>query len=211
MARHWARDNTDPRMEYEGVFLGGELGPMGHSATVTRRDADFPGRSDAMAMAYHFGKALAERAMTAAADMKTVQKNSNTMLDASGRIYGMYGGLEGMAAANAHGTSEIVGNIEFLESSAAALANLFSFDTNSVTQPTYEGEFKGFSLTHGTLGKFMDVDANGKITLYDAEGEAWSAEDYSAARVDGGIPQLHNDLIRQADDRALRASWGVRS
>lgn len=96
-----------------------------------------------------------------------------------------------------------------MESMAASLANMFSFDSISVTEPAYDGSFQGFSITHGTLGKIMDVDANGKFTLYDAQGTAWTAEDYDAARVEGGIPQLHNDLIRQADHRALRASWGI--
>ncbi|WP_147278888.1 hypothetical protein [Paracoccus versutus] len=210
MARLWARSDTDPRMRYEGVFLPAEMGPMGHSATATKRDADFPARSDAMAMAYHFGKALAERAKTAVADMALVRKNSDTMLDPSGRIYGMEGGFAGLESANAHGTSEIVGNINFLESRAASLANLFSFDTTSVTRPVYDGSFQGFSITHGTLGKIMDVSADGTLTLYDAEGTAYSAEEYNAANIDGGIPQLHNDLIRQADDRAALASRGVR-
>lgn len=79
-----------------------------------------------------------------------------------------------------------------------------------MTQPAYDGSFQGFSITHGTLGKIMDVSADGTLTLYDAEGTAYSAEEYNAANIDGGIPQLHNDLIRQADDRAALASRGVR-
>lgn len=208
MARLWAEYNTDPRMKYEGRFIPAQSGPMGHSAP--KRDADFPARSDAMAMAYHFGKALAGLAPVVVTDMAMVRKNSDTMLDASGRIHGMEGGFDASANATAHGTDQIVLNILSFERNAASLANLFSFDSTSVTRPAYDGSFQGFSITHGTLGKIMDVSADGTLTLYDAEGTAYSAEEYNAANIDGGIPQLHNDLIRQADDRAALASRGVR-
>ena len=45
----------------------------------------------------------------------------------------------------------------------------------------------------------MDVSAEGEITLYGSDGTAYSADEYNAANVDGGIPQLHNDMIRKAD------------
>ncbi|OWJ98731.1 hypothetical protein CDV54_01580 [Paracoccus yeei] len=86
-----------------------------------------------------------------------------------------------------------------MERSAVTLAGMFSFDSASVTAAAYQGKFEGFSLTHGTLGKIMDVSAEGEITLYGSDGTAYSADEYNAANVDGGIPQLHNDMIRKAD------------
>ena len=41
----------------------------------------------------------------------------------------------------------------------------------------------------------MDVAQDGSVTLYDAEGTAYSAENYNTARIDGGIPELHNKLL----------------
>ena len=92
-----------------------------------------------------------------------------------------------------------------MERSVVTLAGMFSFDSASVTAAAYEGKFEGFSLTHGTLGKIMDVSAEGEITLYGADGTAYSAADCNAANVDGGIPQLHNDMIRKADEEQRQA------
>lgn len=210
-AKAWSRLNTDLRMEFEGAFPPTESARMGSSAKTTRQDADFLSRSDAMAQAYHFASAIVRFATETASEMTIVKANTDTMLDASGQIYGLDGRLDSHDLREKHGTQDIVRSSHALEQNLVVMAKMFSLDTTSVTDPTYDGSFHGFSIAHGTLGKIMDVDANGAITLYDAEGKAWSAEDYAAARVDGGIPQLHNDLIRQADDRALRASWGVRA
>lgn len=140
--------------------------------------------------------------------MASINANSNTTRDASGRIYGTNadGTFKGdTEEAFTHGTYEALSTFRSMERNAATLANLFSLDAASVTTSAYDGSFGGFSLSHGTLGKIMDVAADGTVTLYDAEGKGYSAAEYSAANIDGGIPQLRNDLIRQSDRQSAAA------
>lgn len=200
----WTQDNSDPRLEFEGMFVPATSSPtMGQ--TAPQRDADFPARSDAMALAYHFGTALAEAAQQTVKDIKVIDAYSDTMRDAVANIYGisangaMLSSVTSERLADEHGTQSIVWSMRGMEINAASLGNLFSFDSASVTKAAYGGEFKGFSISHGTLGKIMDVGADGAITLYGADGASYSAADYSANIVDGGIPQLRNDMIRLAD------------
>ncbi len=208
----WEKTLSDPRKVFPGHFVTAQEIPMGTRAP--QRDADFLSRRDAMANAYHFATALVKAARDVIGSRIGIETHKDQMLDASGRLYGI--GSDGRAgsgdwkAAIERGTYIILHEMGEMEKMAASLANLFSFDSTSVTQPAYDGSFQGFSITHGTLGKIMDVSADGTLTLYDAEGTAYSAEEYNAANIDGGIPQLHNDLIRQADDRAALASRGVR-
>ncbi len=208
----WKQWVSDPRMQFEGCFMVSDRVAAGSKAP--QHDADFPSRRDAMVNAYYFGTRLAEDARIAAADARRIAANPDKYLDASGRLYGAGagGGTAGgdWRAAFDQETDMILFYRDDMEIRAASLANMFSFDSSSVTVPVYGGAFQGFSITHGTLGKIMDIDANGKVTLYDAEGKAWSAEDYEAANVEGGIPQMHNDLVKQADDRARLASMGMR-
>lgn len=205
--RTWQRLESDPRMDYEGVFPASASVAMG--TTAPRRDADFPARRDAMAYAYSFGSRLAVSARQAVADSQAIRANRDRMLDGTGQLHGvardgrLLGSWEAMAAADAHQTHDIVANMFNMEVQAASLANLFSFDSASVTAPAYRGEFNGFSIRHGRLGPIMDVAADGAITLHGADGTAHRAADYSAAQVDGGIPQLRNDLIRAADRQKL--------
>lgn len=210
--RLWQSQNTDPRMQFEGDFVASEAVAAGTQAP--QRDAAFLSRRDAMANAYHFATALVETTNYVVADAREIAAHPDKYLDASGQLYGAGAGggtLGGdWEAAMRQGTDMMLFYRVKMESMAASLANMFSFDTTSVTTGAYEGSFQGFSITHGTLGKIMDVDANGKITLYDAQGTAWTAEDYDAANIDGGIPELHNDMIRQADDRAELASLGLK-
>lgn len=199
----------DPRMEFEGAFMP-KFVDTGMGANQIQRDADFSSRSDAMAYAYHFATALAADAQRGVTDMAWIKANSDTTRDASGRIYG--------TTADGHfigETAEFTEHFELpdalstfrsMERNAATLANMFSLDASSVTTSAYGGSYSGFSLSHGTLGKIMDVAADGTITLYDAEGKGYSAAEYSAANIDGGIPQLRNDLIRQSDRQSAAAS-----
>lgn len=197
----------DPRMEFEGVFPPSVSVAMG--STAPQRDANFPSRSDGMAYAYRFGTKLAEFARQAVVDTAAISANRDRMLDASGKIHGvaangrLLGSWDAMVAADAYETHDIVANMFNMEVQAASLANLFSFDSASVTAPAYQGRFEGFSIRHGSLGNVMDVAADGAVTLYGADGTAHSAAAYSAANVDGGIPQLRNDMIRQADRQRL--------
>ncbi len=211
--RLWQSQNTDARIQFEGDFVASEGVAAGTQAP--QRDADFPSRRDAMANAYHFASALVENVKYVVSDTREIASDPDKYLDTSGRLYGAGpgGGTAGgdWQVAMAKGTDMMLFYRDRMESMAASLANLFSFDSTSVTVPAYDGGFQGFSITHGTLGKIMDVARDGSITLYDAEGTAYSAEEYNVANIDGGIPQLHNDLIRQADDRAALASRGLRS
>ncbi|MFT4014361.1 MAG: hypothetical protein QM682_13355 [Paracoccus sp. (in: a-proteobacteria)] len=197
----------DPRMEFEGSFFPTFVEtPMG--ATQPQRDGDFLSRGDAMAYAYHFATALDEDARNSVVEMAWVNANSDTTRDASGRIYGVSsdGRISGDSKEGTeHGTFHSVMTFHRMERQAASLANLFSLDTASVTNAAYDGTYQGFSLSHGTLGKIMDVSADGQVTLYDAQGNAYSAAEYSAANIDGGIPELRNDLLRQADRQMARA------
>lgn len=182
---------TDSRMLFEGNFIGaGDIIP--HGTTAPQSDGNFPSRRDAMANAYHYATDLMA---TAARTAKTAKSHPDVNL----------GGSQASISANTvipH-TSEV--DVLNMERSAVALAGMFSFDSASVTAAAYQGKFEGFSLTHGTLGKIMDVSAEGEITLYGSDGTAYSAADYNAANVDGGIPQLHNDMIRKADEDQRQA------
>lgn len=182
---------TDSRMLFEGNFIGaGDSVP--HGTTAPQSDGNFPSRRDAMANAYHYATDLMA---TAARTAGTAKSHPDVNL----------GGSQASISANTvipH-TSEV--DVLNMERSAVTLAGMFSFDSASVTAAAYQGKFKGFSLTHGTLGKIMDVSAEGEITLYGSDGTAYSAADYNAANVDGGIPQLHNDMIRQADEDQRQA------
>lgn len=206
-SRNWQRPESDPRLEFEGVFPPSASVAMG--TTAPQRDANFPARSDAMAYAYSFGSRLAQSARQAVADRAAISANRNQMMDASGRLHGvasngrLFGSWDAMVAADAHQTHDIVSNMFNMEVQAASLANLFSFDSASVTAAAYQGEFNGFRINHSRLGQIMDVAGDGAITLYGSDGMAFSATDYSAANVDGGIPQLRNDMIRQADTRKV--------
>lgn len=210
--RSWTPSNSDSRLVFPGVFISSPGVAAGTQAP--QRDAAFLSRRDAMANAYHFATALVETTNYVVADAREIAAHPDKYLDASGQLYGAGAGggtLGGdWEAAMRQGTDMMLFYRDKMESMAASLANMFSFDTTSVTTGAYEGSFQGFSISHGTLGKIMDVDANGKITLYDAQGTAWTAEDYDAAKIDGGIPELHNDMIRQADDRAELASLGLK-
>ncbi|WP_157767306.1 hypothetical protein [Paracoccus yeei] len=176
---------TDSRMVFEGNFISaGDSVP--HGTTAPQSDANFLSRRDAMANAYHYATDLMARAARTA---DTAKSHPDVNL----------GGSQASISANTvipH-TSEV--DVLNMERSAVTLAGMFSFDSASVTAAAYQGKFEGFSLTHGTLGKIMDVSAEGEITLYGSDGTAYSAADYNAANVDGGIPQLHNDMIRKAD------------
>ncbi|MFG6084231.1 hypothetical protein ACEUZ9_000480 [Paracoccus litorisediminis] len=203
------QQRSDTWLEFEGSFVPAYEAAMG--MTAPQRDANFPARSDAMAYAYHFGKALFETINRVVNAKLEIEANSDTMLDASGQLYGitrggrLFGSWDAMEAADAHGTSAIVGDMLYMERNAASLANLFSFDSASVTKPAYEFAFTGFSISHGTLGKIMDVAADGSITLYGADGKAYDVADYSARNINGGIPELRNDLIRRADRSPINA------
>lgn len=197
----------DPRMEFEGAFMP-KFVDTGMGANQIQRDADFSSRSDAMAYAYHFATALAADAQRGVTDMAWINANSDTTRDASGRIYGTTADghfIGETAEATEHGTFDALSTFRSMERNAATLANMFSLDASSVTTSAYGGSYSGFSLSHGTLGKIMDVAADGTITLYDAEGKGYSAAEYSAANIDGGIPQLRNDLIRQSDRQSAAA------
>lgn len=201
--RLWQNQNTDARMQFEGDFVASQ--GVGAGAQAPQRDADFLSRRDAMANAYHFATALVGHVNYVISDAREIASSPDKYLDASGQLYGAVGADTELAIKQ--GTYMMLFYRDRMEDMAASLANLFSFDSASVTKPAYDRSFQGFSISHGALGKIMDVDAQGKMTLYDAQGIAWSAEDYAAARVDGGIPELENDLIQQADDDAARASW----
>lgn len=185
--------NKDPRLIFEGTFVGGEINGVSKGAKAEQSDSNFPSRRDAMVTAYHYATKVIDSAMPTA----RIAKSNPSLLPSS---------WEALRTAPMEDFS--VGfEASQMEMNAAVLSKMFSFDNTTVTGAVYAGEFNGFSLTHGTLGKIMDVSAEGEITLYDAEGTAYSAAEYNAAGVDGGIPELHNDLIRRADEDQRRAEF----
>lgn len=177
--------NKDPRLVFEGSFSGGIIDGIPKGTKAEQSDANFPSRRDAMVIAYHYANKVIDTAMLTA----TAAKFKPSLLS---------GSWESLRTAPT-GDSFAGFNASKMETNAAVLSSMFSFDNTTVTAAVYAGKFNGFSLTHGTLGKIMDVSAEGEITLYGSDGTAYSAAEYNAANVDGGIPQLHNDMIRKAD------------
>lgn len=189
--------NSKSALKYEGSYSAEIVSTQ--RQTAPQRDANFLSRQDAMAYAYHFGISLAREAQAVVASKPQIDASK----DSTGRMYGTNPSGHGMDAfalmdeSYRHDTHGIVLNMKSMETSAAALGRLFSFDSASVTISAYDGKFNGFSISHGEMGKVMDVADDGSITLYDANGTSYSSEDYNSANVDGGIPQLHNDIIRK--------------
>lgn len=85
------------------------------------------------------------------------------------------------------------------ERAKASLSRMFSFtDTGLSQNDSGTLDTKAFSISHGTLGKIMDVDAQGRVTVYDQNGTSYSLREYVAAEPDGAIPWMAANLANGA-------------
>lgn len=196
----------DSRLKFEGSFVSME-GPSEGRAFVYR-DASFPDRQSAMANAYHFGKILS-------GSSQNLAKYETQVADARSRLIELTakqanGDLSGDIEEQIKAHKSFIGFTQELamnerlvsERAKASLANMFSFTSSGVSRQDGLTQAVGFSISHGSLGKIVHFAADGSVRLFDGAGRGYAAAEYNEANVDGGIPELHNDLIRQADRRA---------
>lgn len=197
-------NDADPRMEFAGVFPGAEIASrMGQEAPSTG-DTKFLDRRDAMATAYHFGMDFAEMMRSVAQGIGSAAR------DAQGTIYGLSSSGVFRPDEQAdklmmeNGNDQLVLDMQNMETLGSGLAKHFSFDKAPATSAAHDGKLSAISITHGTYGKIMDISEDGAVTLYDAQGNGFSAEEYNAANPNERIPELHNDLVDLADRQARR-------
>lgn len=188
-----------PGMEPEGLFLVTSAEqPMGSVAPL--RDASFPARSDAMALAYHFAKYLSVSIELVSGQVSAANNGTDYLRDETGKFYGVdkngyiFGNDSLISEADTHGSGSFIREAKNMENIAATLSNLFSTDLSAVTSAAYEGKTSGFSLVHSQLGKILGMSADGSITLYAENGTAYNSAEYNAKNIDGGIPELRNDM-----------------
>lgn len=200
------RNTSDPRMEFAGVFPGAEIASrMGQKAPSTG-DTNFLDRRDAMVTAYHFGMDFAEMMRSVAQGIGSAAR------DAQGTIYGLSSSGEFRPDEQAdklmmeNGNDQLVLDMQNMETLGSGLAKNFSFDKVAATGAAYDGKLSAISITHGTYGKIMDISKDGAVTLYDAQGNGFSAEEYNAANLNERIPELHNDLVELGDRQLQRAA-----
>lgn len=199
---------TYPGREFEGQFIAriGLEDHFGRAAPVTS-DTAFLDRRDAMVTAYHFATQFF-------GDIKSVAKEfPYAPRDAAGSIYGLSASGDfintdaGYRLRDEKGTFQLILNMRTMENAGSALAMHFSFDKTGATAAAYNGQRSGISITHGAYGKIMDISAEGDVTLYDAQGKAFSAEEYNAANTKERIPALQNDLLDLAEANAKREKF----
>ena len=198
---------NDPRKEFGGHFSMSQIeNYVGRPAEVTQ-DTAFLDRRDAIATAYHFASDFAQGMLEVSQGVRKARR------DEKGNIYGLSSSGEILEDRNngnvrtEHGTDSLIRRMEQMEGDGAGLARHFSFDRTAVTRAALKGEVSAFSITHGTFGKLMDVGKDGTVTLYDAQGTAFSMQDYNSANSSERIPEVHNDLIDLADREAARAEY----
>lgn len=157
---------------FEGKFLAGagDSGTIGH--------ADFADRQTAMLNAYHYSRDLIPHAKQAAHYMSTFSAadlgdplNAKDLADAE-RDY---------------------------RRGESMLRVQFGFDQPLITiAADGTATFDGFEVVHERFGRMLSVDAGGAITFFDQAGTAYTGAKYDAARPDGIIPELVNQLTLQA-------------
>ncbi|MDO5632219.1 MAG: hypothetical protein Q4G22_10320 [Paracoccus sp. (in: a-proteobacteria)] len=199
---------SDPRFKPVGMlgFIMVDYTPrMGRQ--MAQKDAPYTDRRDAMAVAYHLGKKLSEYSRDVARNMPPP---GDERYGPSGQLIGVSRGgiilpdFEASARASKAGNSELLATIRKMEMAGASLAGLFSFASANVTNAAYKGEAVEFSLGLTGFGKLIDFDSKGRMTLYDADGKAYSPTEYNEQDIGGGIPELYNDEIRREDARIRR-------
>ncbi|MEX5562831.1 hypothetical protein SM764_05365 [Pseudophaeobacter sp. 1A16562] len=195
----------DSRLLQDGVFVGSKAASEGGNVVIV--DANFPDRRSATANAYHAGTALLEQSQTLVrydAMLKSSQEKAATLqaqLDAG------TGDVEQLAAL-LRGHQDSIGSLTEMRAEAqlqvdratASLSRMFSFTGQAIaTSEDGSSQVAGFTISHGTQGKIMEVSADGDITMFDKSGKAYTREGFAAAKPDGVIPGIHNDLVREAD------------
>lgn len=196
---------SDPRMEFPGLFPVVEIASRMGQAAPSTGDTKFLDRRDAMATAYHFGMEFAEMMRSVALRVGSAAR------DAQGTIYGLSSSGEfrpnkaDSRIMVESGNTQLVHDMQDMETAGSGLAKHFSFDKAPATSAAYDGKLSAVSITHGTYGKIMDIGEDGTVTLYDAQGNGFSAEDYNAANPNERIPELHNDLVELGDRQLQRA------
>ncbi len=198
----------DPRMLEIGHFVPAHGAAYG--VAVEHRDAAFPDRNTAMVNAYHWGKQLSESAQFIAkvdrdklATRAAIQDLTARIGAGDGDVDAMRAELTGREASLGYLGEEVSRHRLQADRVGASLARQFSFRGQGMTV-TAGGttEATGFTITHGTQGKVMEVGADGTLTLFDASGKGYTPSEYNAARPDGLVAELHNDGIRRADEAA---------
>ena len=139
--------------------------------------ADFKDRQVAMLNAYHFGSELADQASRARAYGNGVLMGDNV----------------GRAARQA---------ADAVEQYAPIVASQFNMTSDVITK-----DAAGYATTHGfelrypEFGLLMSVSDDGEITMYDAQGTAFTREEYAVAETGEYIPEMLNDLDDEAAQR----------
>ncbi|MDO5613807.1 MAG: hypothetical protein Q4G14_11290 [Paracoccus sp. (in: a-proteobacteria)] len=211
---------SDPRFKFEGysMFMSVDYTPrMGQQ--VAQTDVPYTDRRDAMVVAYHFGKKLSQYSRDVAQNMPPP---GDARYAPSGQLIGVSKSgvilpdFEASKLARDAGNSELLRSAKMMEEVGATLAGMFSFASAEVTNAAYKGEAAGFSISLTGFGKLIDVDSRGRMTLYDADGAAYSPQEYNEQDIGGGIPELYNEEIRNNDRKILReqgvgvyAVWNV--
>lgn len=152
---------------FEGFFPTG----LGEGESYTPAYGKFADRQNAMINAFHYAQAAAAAGKLLASRLTSDVLYPNSPNDP----HNMH-----MAKAD-------------VENAVSVLGVQFAFMDEIVkTNEDGTSSFTGFEVSHDRFGKLLSVDASGAITLYDADGTAYSMADYDAARPDGVIPELAN-------------------
>jgi len=186
-----------------GLFIGSQAPSEGGDGKVA--DAAFPDRRSSVANAYTF-------AMSFVVNNREVSRLSNAISSLPDRQAELRSSNPELASAKTGPFSDAAfeatrASLTAMQDKAelhaerakASLSRMFSF-TDSGLRQNENGtlETKGFSISHGTLGKIMDVDASGRITVYDQKGNSYSQSEYVASSPDGAIPGMAADLANGA-------------
>lgn len=167
-------------------------------------------RRAAVLNAYHYGSDLAESGVLVASLSRGVAAEQARIAGLDEAIAA--GGEAGKAAAayKEHLAENSVSSVMGLASvargmdrAAVMLKQRFGLAAEVVQKDaTGAGRFTGFEVRSEQYGLLMSVDAKGAMTLYDANGKGYSAETYNQANTDATIPELSNDLTRQAAEQS---------
>lgn len=163
-------------------------------------------RRAAVLNAYHYGSDLAESGVLVASLSRGVAAEQARIagLDeaiAAGKAAAAY---KEHLAQNSGGSSMGLASVaRGMDRAAAMLKQRFGLAAEVVQKDaTGAGRFTGFEVRSEQYGLLMSVDAKGAMTLYDANGKGYSAETYNQANTDATIPELSNDLTRQAAEQS---------
>lgn len=197
----------DSRLVSEGRF-GIAKGPLEGTELVVR-DAVMGDRQGALMNAYHHGTDLLKaneeiEARSAHFASRNAEIASLKEQLAAGEGDSDYNGrkLAYLEENNWFYAEQLEESKIDADRAMASLSRLFSQTDNglegSVSATPTSG---GFEITHGTYGKMMEVSDDGSITMFDSEGNGYSREEFVEKQPDGMIGEMHNDFIREEDQR----------